>query len=200
MRSKIISIIASTILMIAANHAQASLLLVIDDNGQLTGANNVDVDGLLYDVEFLDGTCFELFSGCDELGDFAFQSEESATAASNALLDLVFTDGPDGMFDSDPELTNGCEDLVACIAVTVYNSPVSGVLATVFTNNRFAAVADDALSVDFLATANTLNIPGTVFAVWNEKEVISEVSAPSTIAAFALGLVALASRRLKKLS
>jgi hypothetical protein len=38
--------------------------------GQILGASGVDVGGTLYDVEFLDGTCIALFSGCDEVSDY----------------------------------------------------------------------------------------------------------------------------------
>ena len=36
----------------------------------LMGATDVQVGGTLYDVVFVDGTCIELFDGCDDLTDF----------------------------------------------------------------------------------------------------------------------------------
>ena len=43
-------------------------------------------------VEFVDGTCFILFDGCDDVSDFQFQSGEHAEAASSALMESVFID------------------------------------------------------------------------------------------------------------
>ena len=54
--------------------ASAATLNVV--GGQLMGASGVDVGGILYDVEFLDGTCIDLFSGCDESADFDFPMGE----------------------------------------------------------------------------------------------------------------------------
>src|SRR5262245_51552264 len=69
--------------------AQAAPTLVVNGT-TLTGARNVDVNGTLYDVDFLDGTCVAIFSGCNAISDFTFQSDLSAQAASQALLDQVF--------------------------------------------------------------------------------------------------------------
>jgi hypothetical protein len=76
--------------------------------GQLMGATDVNVRGTLYDVKFIDGTCIEIFGGCDEVSDFTFQYETDALAAALALLDQVFLDGVLGLFDTEPNLTNGC--------------------------------------------------------------------------------------------
>jgi hypothetical protein len=86
--------------VLVASGAQAATLNVVD--GQLMGASGVNVDGNLYDVQFLDGTCIGLYNGCDEISDFTFQTEASALLASQALLDQVFLDSPEGMFDSNP--------------------------------------------------------------------------------------------------
>ena len=72
------------------------------------------MDGNLYDVQFLDGTCIGLYNGCDEISDFTFQTQSSAALASQALLDQVFLDGPLGNFDSDPTLTFGCSSFYEC--------------------------------------------------------------------------------------
>ena len=50
-----------------ASGAGAAVRLEIDGAGQLTDATGVDVDGSLYHVEFVDGTCAALFVGCDDL-------------------------------------------------------------------------------------------------------------------------------------
>jgi hypothetical protein len=75
-------------LLLIATQANAATLIT-DGSGQLIGAHEVIVSGALYDVEFLDGSCAEVFFGCDELTDITFLRDEAGTAAQ-ALLDQVF--------------------------------------------------------------------------------------------------------------
>jgi hypothetical protein len=70
------------VLFLAASGTRAATLNVID--GQLVGASNVDVGGILYDVEFLNGTCIALFDGCDSSADFTFTNSVDAIAAAQA--------------------------------------------------------------------------------------------------------------------
>jgi len=94
-----------------AGSAEASAILIVS-NGILQGATGVTVGGALYDVELLDGSCPALFSGCDDASDFQFQTSGAATLAAQALLDQVFLDGPQGMFDSLPFMNSGCAGYV----------------------------------------------------------------------------------------
>jgi hypothetical protein len=115
--------VLAAVLVLMASGAQAATLDVI--GGQLHGASGILVDGSLYDVQFLDGTCIDLFNGCDDVSDFTFQTQASAVLASQALLDQVFLDGVGGLFDSDPHLTNGCEPSVPyCLALTPFSFPM----------------------------------------------------------------------------
>jgi hypothetical protein len=86
--------------------AQAATLII--SGGVLTGATGVNVNGSIYNVTFMDGSCNSLFGGCDA-SLFAFDTRQGALDASQALLDQVFLDGPLGNFDSDPSLTQGCQ-------------------------------------------------------------------------------------------
>lgn len=106
-------ICAGLAMMCMAGTASAALVNV-DASGQLVGAFNVNVSGTLYNVEFLDGSCIDLFSGCNEQSDFDFTSEGEALLAAGALLNQVFLDGPLGNFDSDPTLTAGCTFPSSC--------------------------------------------------------------------------------------
>ena len=92
--------ILSAVLFFVAGAAQAATLNAV--GGQLMGASNVLVDGNLYDVQFLGGTCIALYNGCDAVSDFTFQTSAAAGLASQALLDQVFIDGGGGSFDTDP--------------------------------------------------------------------------------------------------
>ncbi|MGC3940966.1 VPLPA-CTERM sorting domain-containing protein [Roseobacter sp. EG26] len=100
---------ATALVALTATSSLAATVKLNVVGGQLLGARNVDVDGTLYDVKFVDGTCVEIFDGCDSVSDFAFQTFELATTAAISLSKTVFIDGPLGNFDSAPELTNGIE-------------------------------------------------------------------------------------------
>lgn len=92
-------------------------VLIVDGSGQLTGARNVNIGDSLFDVEFVDGTCIDLFNGCDELiDDFDFNplTEPYAALAPQALLGQVLLDTPEGMFDSLSQLIFGCFDPDVC--------------------------------------------------------------------------------------
>ncbi|HIF96428.1 MAG TPA: hypothetical protein EYQ54_05270, partial [Myxococcales bacterium] len=78
-------LVLAAVLVLMAGGAQAVTLNVV--GGQLMGASNVLVDGNLYDVQFLDGTCIDLYSGCNDPLDFTFNTEASASLAMQALLD-----------------------------------------------------------------------------------------------------------------
>ena len=89
---------------IAAATPASAATLIVDENGQLRGASGVNVEGALYDVEFADGSCVELFSGCDEVADFTFTSDTSALAAAQAILDQIFL-----VSNIGSSMINGCE-------------------------------------------------------------------------------------------
>jgi hypothetical protein len=103
--------------------------------GELVGASGVDVGGTLFDVTFVDGTCVALFGGCDEVSDFAFDSEASALVASDALLDQVLLDGPEGNFDSIPNLVRGILSTFPAFIVTPFAFDVLGDVETILTRN-----------------------------------------------------------------
>ena len=84
----------------------------------LMGATDVQVGGTLYDVVFVDGTCIELFDGCDDVTDFVFTDIPSATLAANAIEQLIEGYLPN---DLDPALTNGCSSSTRCHIFTPIN-------------------------------------------------------------------------------
>lgn len=122
---KIANSIMSVILLgvagfgLAVVPSHAAVILNVDGSGQLTGAQNVNVGGTLFDVAFADGTCIGLFSGCDSVSDFAFSDQGSAVSAAQALLTQVFP--PGSPYDLDPTLTNGCEFSPFCDIVIPYD-------------------------------------------------------------------------------
>jgi len=144
--------------------ARAATLDVVD--GELVGAFDVVVSGKPYDVSFQDGTCADLFDGCDEVSDFVFQSSSTANAASFALLAQVLV----GLYDDDPELTAGCEDLNVCRVSTPYapiapNGGVNTYLVSAAENE--AAPSSDGLQFISIEEGTDLTeTPKFVFAVW----------------------------------
>ena len=108
---------------------QADPALLVDGNGRLTGATGVEVAGVMYDVAFVEGTCIDLFSGCDEQSDFTFGTQGEALAASQVLLDAVLLDGGQGAFDTAPDQTFGCEGTTAtssCVMATPFTTFLAG--------------------------------------------------------------------------
>jgi len=92
-------------LSMAFTSAQALTLQVAD--GKLTGAEGVLVEGSLYDVKFLDGTCSTVFgSECSGSGSFVFNSATSALSAATALINQVFApaNSPSGIPGYPPAL------------------------------------------------------------------------------------------------
>ena len=162
--------------------AGAATLNVV--GGQLVGASGVDVSGTLYDVEFVDGTCIDLFDGCDEPSDFTFSTQGSATAAAKALMDQVFIDGIDGLFDSNPGSTFGCTGSIECDVWTPYKSNMSGLSVGVALN----WVLNDGYHVQTgkIPSFDT-SFSSVVFARF------TQVPEPSTSLLFTLGLIGMSS-------
>jgi len=191
MRSILIAIIIAGLWF---SPAQATK--IIDSTGQLTGATDISVNGLLYNVKFIDGSCITVFDGCDNSRtDFPFQSESSATAASQALLDQVFTDGSTGLFDSDPSLTLGCIFNRCSAHTPIYFSGqfiVSSVAvnyAPPFQNQDSTGISSFTRTQDFSADGS-LFPPYSVLAVWTPHIPITPtIALPGTLLLLLSGIL-----------
>jgi len=179
-------ILAIAISFGAESHA-ANLNVV---EGQLLGASDVIVDGSLYDVEFLGGTCIVLFNGCDDASDFTFQSQAAAISASQALLDQVFLDGASGSFDSGPQLSLGCSDSTVCHVLTPHGFTVfnPGIILTsdVLNYSLLTPDNDEILTKDVVVTFDLATSTNFTYAVWS-----SPVPEPSTALLMGFGLTGL---------
>jgi len=172
---------------------------LIVNNGTLMGATGVDVNGTLYDVSFLDGTCVELYNGCDDNSDFPFTNPANLydgsliMTAMQALLDQVFVDSSVGLFDSQPALMNGCNTPGGCNIATPFSVNSTGGLG-VFVAHNWALEYRDVISQGSggYDTGDTSPIPGyediKVYAVWSE---VSPVPVPAAIWLFGSGLLVL---------
>lgn len=163
--------------------AQAAVLQV--SAGELTGALGVNVNGTFYDVEFVEGTCAALFSGCDSPDDFTFTTAPAAELASQALLDQVVLDGPAGNFDSIPALTLGCEASTCSV-----RTPYSDFVGFVGLYQYGAAVntgSADVAGIGFSGITNDSTVePGIVFAIWSPAAAVPE---PGMLSLLTLGLM-----------
>jgi len=153
-------------------------------NGQLLGAQGVDVAGELYRVVFVTGTCEQLFQGCDEASDFTFSTAEEADQAAAALLAQVLIDTSQGTFDSSPVLTNGCSDNLDCVASVPYAASLSSV-STMIAINR-ASLVDDAVRRSVLSSS--VDVAGFNNLVW---ALFAPVPLPGALYLFAAALVGL---------
>lgn len=185
---------------LAAGTASGAVLTVV--GGQLTGAQNVEIDGALYDVAFLDGTCENVFNGCDAASDFTFTTVQAAFDAAQALIDQVFLDGPEGLFDSDADATVGCSGYSFCGATIPYDTAGEAP----YTVQRAAAVNHDNELYDtpntyaggIIPTWDTGGFPYSVWAVFEQVSEGDEVPAPGMAWLLGLGLAGMAVARRKR--
>lgn len=175
-----------------------ALTLNVDSSGQLQGASNVLVGGAYYDLSFVDGTCFDVFDGCDVFSQqFVFDTQQEATEASLAIMSQVLIDVPGlGDFDSDTTLTNGCSPTLSgyCQIYTVFNFGTDGADMAYIAN--YDSV-EDFVQVGYFfgigpnATTVQFDIKGdSVWAVWEPSQVVP-VPVPAMLWVFAGSLIGL---------
>jgi hypothetical protein len=163
--------------------AQAAVLQV-DSSGILTGATDVVVNGSLYDVSFVDGSCVGLFGGCDQVSDFDFRTSADALAASQALLDSVLIDTGSYMFDTHWWLVSGCGTAnYPCGVITPY-SPGS-LSYSVLSSWAINYQTDNATLTSNDNSADTSNNQTLVYAKWTS---VSPVPEPETYVMLLAGL------------
>jgi hypothetical protein len=174
-------------MIVLSSASWAAPILQLDGTGKLTGAIGIDVNGTLYDVQFLEGKCNDLFSGCDQPSDFAFANQALADLASTALLNEVFI----GIYDEDPTDTRGCSSSLLCNVYTPYLKDGNDVLVSLATNRSLRSV--DTISDSSLVRNSDLNgDPSGTYAVWSLPVTrfasASSVPEPTTLALLGLAI------------
>lgn len=183
---------------VLASGAHAAAVLNVADNGRLDGASGVDVGGVRYDVQFVEGSCIDVFSGCDATADFAFLDPDTAYLAASALLEQVFVDDSGlGLYDSLlAGLMRGCSFTLnrACSALTPYQSIPGGVRFH-GTRNEPSVTLDavDRFGIRIIERDTTLD-DEQVWARWSLSPATA-VHEPSTAALIAAAVLGLASIR-----
>lgn len=187
-----------------------STTLVVEDE-VLMGATDVVVNGVSYDVTFEDDSAANLYIVDGEYT-FPFTTEDEALAASQALLDQVFLDGDNGLFDTDPELTNGIQYSGWANVYTPYDIDIDGVLGIYFAIATNYAIpyrdaqgnpVDDTTSTGHnIKTYDTSNLYGQVWAAWTLSDTSSSDQSttpePASMLLFGLGLLGFTGLKRKK--
>ncbi len=193
---KAIIFLAVTSMVAFQSPANAGLIVV---SGKLLGATNISVGGELYDVKFEDGTCIDLFLGCDTNSDFTFHTPGEGVLASLALVEQVLLDGPLGNFHSNSLLINDCDWQFGCMFLTPYTlrPTVDFYVDTVVAENFTSDPEGDPGAFGYTGLYTDYDLRNSLFtyAVWSPAV---PVPAPAPIALIALGLLGIGFTRRKR--
>ena len=154
--------------------------------GQLTGATGLDVGGTPYDVTIMDGTCVDLFSGCDEASDFPFADLTEANTAVTEIFNLI----NGSIFENAPPTVLGCSIAVICTIYTPTlplgaNDTISAALISIFAANPLVQAST--------LVGRTLGPSiGFTYAKWTPSAPIPE---PTTMMLLSTGLLGLVGYR-----
>lgn len=178
-------------LFILSATANAALIHMVDNNGILTGAKGIDINGIEYDVEFKDGTCRALFSGCDNKSDFLFKTSPGPTGyiASWTLSKYVFV----AQWDSSPHKIKGCENSPGqCSIITPYDL-LGDTMRMSYFNNTNSESMDEIQFGSWYPFIDTTPYAFT-FAIWSLSKK-SEVNESGTLVLLMMGMIALLVRK-----
>lgn len=160
----------------------------IDSGGDLTGVNGLLVGSTLYDVDFKEGTFFDIFVDAAGL-DFTSQAE--SLIATNQLLDAInfnqdFTNSPFNIF--------GCTNTASCLIISPYELDNNGFHVP----DTIVFIQTNLPNFTGLGTFNTItdttNTSNQVYADWQLSSSIPEPRTTVLICFGFLGLICFSRR------
>ncbi|MEO1239372.1 MAG: VPLPA-CTERM sorting domain-containing protein [Pseudomonadota bacterium] len=172
--------------------------LQVDTDGVLVGATGLNVNGTIYDVAFVDGSCASIFDGCDEPSDFDFTNASDAVAVGQALFDQVFV----GIFDTLSGVTFGCGGFQCVTRIPTGFVPTGGAGAegAIVINNT--VIADPSVNFGGINRLfNYANSDTSNYALFTETgQEVSPIPLPAGFPLMAVGMGALMVLRQRKKS
>jgi len=195
-------VLAVFAIFVTCSKAFSDPIPVVSADGILMGARNLQLDNLgTWDVDFIDGTCAQFYSECVHpnpgflVVSFRNTVVQGQWEHANSLLhQFILIDGPAGMFDSFPNLTNGCQGaaVTQCSIVSPeflfsgasIRGPSSGNGVGVGECKRAACPYGPEL---FPVTVDFSDDPTEVWAVWSR----SPVSEPATSISLGLAVISI---------
>ncbi len=168
-----------------------ALVLTFDSTGLLNGAIGVSIDGVLYDVEFVDNHAYAIFWDNTNGYTFTFSTAREAEAASQALLEQVLVSD----YDTDPSLVLDGKKAGYTYSFNVINTPY-GYYTT-------QSGSDTQYSIQYVSASNYEEESGdgtasdTLWSIYNPAHYVyavwtlSAVPVPSTMFLLGSGIIGL---------